>query len=245
MKSARVIRHVSFEDLGGFASVLDERGYDCAYLDAGVDDLGGPETEAADLLVVLGGPIGAYQDDLYPFLGDELRLIEGRLTQGRPVLGVCLGAQLIARALGARVYPAVQEIGWTPLQLSEAGLQGPLARLEHQAVLHWHLDTFDLPQGAVRLASTPACPNQAFALGAGVLALQFHPEVTGAGFERWLIGHAGEISAAPGVTVPQLRLEAQQQAKPAEMAGRACLADWLTGLEPTRDRAAGAPAHAL
>ena len=150
---------------------------------------------AADLLVVLGGPIGAYEEELYPFLADELRVIERRLAAGRPVLGICLGSQLMARALGARVYPGTgKEIGWAPLQLTAAGRDSCLAPLGGGApVLHWHGDTFDLPKGASLLASTPRYKNQAFAWQRHGLALQCHIEATAAGLERWYIGHACEI----------------------------------------------------
>jgi GMP synthase (glutamine-hydrolysing) len=228
VKSASVIRHVHFEDLGAFAPVLESQGYQIDYLDVGLGLSAAALADDADLLVVLGGPIGAYEDDLYPFLRQELDLLRRRLAQGRPVLGVCLGAQLIARALGARVYPGpAKEIGWAPLALGEAGRQGPLAALEGVAVLHWHGDTFDLPEGAVRLASTPVCANQAFAIGQRVLALQFHPEATADGFERWLIGHACEIAATPGVSAPELRRQARELAPAAAIAGQACLAAWL------------------
>jgi GMP synthase (glutamine-hydrolysing) len=233
MKSAVVIRHVHFEDLGGFAPVLERQGYQVRYLDPGLDELPAAAADDADMVIVLGGPIGAYEDDLYPFLHDELALIGRRLAGGRPLLGVCLGAQLIARALGARVYPgAAKEIGWSPLTLTDAGRESPLRSLDNLPVLHWHGDTFDLPEGAVRLASTPICANQAFAVGGRVLALQFHPEAAEAGFERWLVGHACEIAGAPGVTVPGLRAQARELAANAAASGQACLDAWLAGLEP-------------
>jgi GMP synthase-like glutamine amidotransferase len=132
-----------------------------------------------DLLVCLGGPIGAYEEAAYPFLRDELALIERRLAAARPTLGICLGAQLMARALGARIYPApAKEIGWGEVRLSEAGQKGPLRHFAGVPVLHWHGDTFDLPKGAELLASTVLCANQAFAFGRYALAFQFHPETT-------------------------------------------------------------------
>src|SRR5579883_3294475 len=100
MPTVIAVRHVAFEDHGSFAAPLHRRGWTIGYRDATVDDLAAPELALADLLVVLGGPIGAYEDEAYPFLLDELRLIERRLAAGRPVLGICLGAQLMARALG-------------------------------------------------------------------------------------------------------------------------------------------------
>lgn len=227
MKTAIAIRHVAFEDLGSFTDELHAQGYRLRYMEAasGVPTQAGME---ADLLVVLGGPIGAYDEVDYPFLQDELRLLAHRLAHGLPTLGICLGAQLMARALGARVYPgAAKEIGWKEITLTEAGVHSVLAPLQGIPVLHWHGDTFDLPEGAVRLASTELFENQAFALGDHALALQFHPEVTEAGLEHWLIGHAAEIAATPGVTVAGLRADAKRYCAALVPHGRLCLADWL------------------
>jgi hypothetical protein len=121
MKTVFAIRHVAFEDLDSFAPTLMERGYTIRYLEAGQDDLAALDPLAGDLWVVLGGPIGVYEEEAYPFIRDELRLLQARLEAGRPTLGICLGAQLIASALGARVYPGGRkEIGWKPLALTEA-----------------------------------------------------------------------------------------------------------------------------
>jgi GMP synthase (glutamine-hydrolysing) len=234
MPSAIAIRHVAFEDLGSFAAVLERRGWKISYRDATVDDLAAAELMAADLVVVLGGPIGAYEEALYPFLVDELRLIEQRLAAGRPVLGICLGSQLMARVLGARVYPGTgKEIGWAPLQLTEAGRGSCLAPLgDGTPVLHWHGDTFDLPTGADLLASTPRYRNQAFAWQRHGLALQCHIEVAAAGLERWYVGHACEIAATPGLAVPALRGAAEQWAPLLAPRAAQCLEAWLEALPP-------------
>jgi GMP synthase (glutamine-hydrolysing) len=226
-KTLLAFRHVAFEDLGAFEAPLARAGYRIRYLEMGVDALAG--VAQPDLLAILGGPIGATEDDLYPFLKDESDFIAARLGAGRPTLGICLGAQLMARALGARVYPGrAKEIGWLPLTLaSDAGL---LAPLEGQPVLHWHGDTFDLPPGAVRLASTPDCDNQAFSYGRNALAFQFHPEAQPPGFERWLIGHAAEIAATKNVSVAGLRAGMSQHGAQAMKKGDAVLHAWLKQL---------------
>ncbi|MCY4488690.1 MAG: glutamine amidotransferase [Deltaproteobacteria bacterium] len=225
---AVVVRHVAFEDLGSFAGPLAEGGWRVQYVEAGLDGL--DAAADADLLVVLGGPIGAGDDGPYPFLTEEVRLIEGRLAADRPTLGICLGAQLMARALGARVYGAGRkEIGWGPLSLSEAGAASALSLLapDRASVLHWHGDTFDLPHGAIHLAATEVCENQAFGWGERALALQFHPEVTAAGLERWFIGHTLEIATTPDISVAQLRDATRRFAPALERQGPAFLRRWL------------------
>ncbi len=221
-KTCVALRHLAFEDLGGFATVLNDAGYDITYRDVGVDPPG--DLIAPDLVVVLGGPIGVYQTDLYPFLADEIAALRARVAAGRRTVGICLGAQLLAAALGARVHPGNgPEIGWGPVTVAAGG---PLAALSGVPVLHWHGDTYELAPGAVHLASTARYVQQAFAVGDHVLAFQFHPEVGYDGFERWLIGHAAELARA-GIDPRDLRRDAQAFGAAAVAAGRACLATWL------------------
>jgi GMP synthase (glutamine-hydrolysing) len=233
--SAVAVRHVHFEDLGSLAPVLTRHGYDVTYIDAGTDDLSRLAPAEPDVLVVLGAPIGVYEQDKYPFLRAELALLNKRLAADRPTLGICLGSQLIAHALGARVYPmGVKEIGFAPVQLTAEGSRSCLSALAQDGiVLHWHGDTFDLPEGAARLASTPVCTNQAFAYGPRVLGLQFHIEVLHSGFERWLIGHACELTAA-GCSIPDLRAEMQRYAPRLASKAQTFLDHWLDGREPDR-----------
>jgi GMP synthase (glutamine-hydrolysing) len=228
MKTATAIRHVHFEDLGILEPMLMQAGYDIRYADVCVDDISAIDPIGTDLIVVLGGPIGAYEDDLYPTLKDESDLLEKRLAARRPTIGICLGAQLMARALGARVYPTgAKEIGWAPVTLSAEGRESPLRHLgDDTAVLHWHGDTFDLPQGATLLASTSFCRNQAFSLGANALALQFHAEASAARLEQWFIGHACEISAAK-LSVTKLREDTRRHAPHLQKRAEKLFAEWL------------------
>jgi GMP synthase (glutamine-hydrolysing) len=232
VKLAIAIRHVAFEDLGSAEAVLRKRGFDVRYHDVGIHDFSSVDPVAADLLVVLGGPIGAYEDDRYPFLKQETGLLQARLATNRPTLGICLGAQLMARALGARVYPgARKEIGFAPITLTDAGQSSCLAPfgVPGAMLLHWHGDTFDLPAGATRLASTEICENQAFALGKNVIGFQFHPEARAIGFERWLIGHTAELTAA-GLQVTELRAAAERHGATLERNGVDCFERWLDEL---------------
>jgi len=223
---ACVVRHVAFEDLGTFGPVLAAAGFDLTVMDAGVDDVFEPIVHS-DLVVVLGGPIGVYEQDRYPFLGDELRALSKRAREGRATLGICLGAQLMAAALGARVFPGgKKEIGWGPIQLTAAGRESCVGKLEGHSVLHWHGDTFDLPRGAELLASTSVYPHQAFSVGSNILALQFHPEIDARRFEQWLIGHSGELSAS-GIDVVEFRAKVKQGAGTLRAAGASLLGHWL------------------
>ena len=230
MRKALAIRHVDFEHLGSLEHLLTQRGFQIQYWDAGIHEISLIEASSPDLLVVLGGPIGAYEEDHYPFLKDELKIIDNQLKQELPILGICLGSQLMARALGMKVYPGSRkEIGWGPITLTDEGRRSCLAGLQEieGQVLHWHGDTFDLPEGATLLASTEIARNQAFSWGPNALGLQFHLEVLPEEIERWLIGHACEIGSTVDVSVAQLRADTEYWGKNLTQAARQCLTTWF------------------
>jgi GMP synthase (glutamine-hydrolysing) len=228
-KSALILRHLAFEDLGSFGPVLDEEGYRINHVEAGIDAL--PDSRDPDLVVVLGGPIGVNDADAYPCMKTERDWLAPRLVSRRPTLGICLGAQLMAAALGAKVAPMPRkEIGFSALTLTDAGINSPLRHLWDVPVLHWHGEAFDIPDGADSLAGTAVSATQAFAMGATVLALQFHPE---AGemptFERWLIGHSVELAEAR-IEPASLRRDAIAHGPALRHAGQSMLRAWLQDL---------------
>ncbi|AZY53440.1 glutamine amidotransferase [Bordetella avium] len=237
-KTVIAIRHLHFENLGTLEPLLQTRGYTVRYLDAPDGDLRAADTANADLLVVLGGPIGAFDESIYPFINDELAIIARRLESRRPLLGICLGAQLIARALGAGVASmGVKEIGFSPLALTSEGEASSLAALGGVPVLHWHGDRFDIPDGATRLAGTAICDNQAFSIDRHVLALQCHLEANPSHIEHWLVGHACELAQA-GIDPSALRTEARDRQTDLPAAAQAVFSAWLNEVE---DSASGKP----
>ena len=234
-KAVNVIRHLAFEDLASFTSVLQAHDYQINYIEAAdfaltPDDLSVLDAFSDDLLIILGGPISVNDKAMFPFIEAEIAFLKKRLATDRPTLGICLGAQLIASALGADIYPGKEkEIGWYPLRLTESGKHSALRYLsaEHCSMLHWHGETFDLPDNAVLLASSEKYPNQAFRYGNNILALQFHPEITQRTMEKWFIGHIGEIMQTEGVSVEQLRDETHQFANQLEVQGELFFNSWF------------------
>jgi GMP synthase (glutamine-hydrolysing) len=229
MKTLLAVRHVHFEHLGALEPLLVSAGYTVRYVEAPTARFS--ELPPADLLVLLGGPISVNDERDYPFLQEELAFVAARLRAREPVLGLCLGAQLMARSLGGRVYPlGHREIGWAPLTATAAGGRHALRHLldPELPVLHFHGETFDLPAGAELLASTPSCENQAFSLGSHALGLQFHPEVTAEQLESWWVGNTGELSAA-GLSVPRLRAESYAHAPRLLEPLQSFLDEWLRG----------------
>jgi GMP synthase-like glutamine amidotransferase len=173
-------QHDKNEGLGTMASRFSQKGYELQRTPFFSESWALPLLEEVDFLVVLGGPMGVYEKERFPWLNDEIELVRACLRARKPVLGVCLGAQILASALGARVYPqGFREIGWFPVQFAPGAPEWLSRGKPDLEVFHWHGDTFDLPEGATRLASSQATLNQAFLWGDCALGLQFHLE-TGA-----------------------------------------------------------------
>jgi GMP synthase (glutamine-hydrolysing) len=226
-KKCLAVRHVAFEDLGLLGPLVAARGFGVRYHDAGVQPIDVETFLAPELLIVLGGPIGVYERDAYPFIADEVTAIAARLQAGKPILGICLGAQMMAAALGAGVAPGpAKEIGWAPVTLSADGQRSVLGPLRTTPVLHWHGDNCELPAGCTRLASTQHCPVQAFMRMPAQLALQFHLETDPARFESWLVGHTVELGKA-GLDPRVLREQARVQGPATRELGQKVLAAWI------------------
>lgn len=198
---AHCLQHVAYEGLGTIEPALLARGYRISHTRFYQPAAQLPALDDIDLLVVMGGPMGVGEQARYPWLDAEREFIAAAIARGLPVLGVCLGAQLIASALGARVYPAAhKEIGWFDVH-GVAG--GALALDAPLRVFHWHGDTFDLPGAARLLASSAACAQQAFQWGERVIGLQFHLEVNPALVEQMLAAGSAELTGGAYVQSAQ------------------------------------------
>lgn len=213
-KQVLVFQHVPHEHLGHFAPALKREGIEFRYLrsfekdlaNRRLDDLGDP-----DALIFLGGPMSAHDEAEYGFIRPELTLMEEALARNKPVLGICLGAQLLAKALGARVFAGTEkEIGWYDLELTEAGQRDPLFSRWPRSLkmFQWHGETFELPRGAQHLAGSSRFSHQAFRFGEGAYGLQFHPEITFSMIEEWLEINAEEVAKTP---LPHKALEIKEE----------------------------------
>jgi GMP synthase-like glutamine amidotransferase len=177
----QVLQHVPFEGLGCIAQWIKENNHRVNYTRFYEKEYQLPETGKFDWLILMGGPMGVYNEATYPWLSAEKKFIREAIDRGKTVIGICLGSQLIAEVLGARVYPNKQkEIGWFDVQFTEEAKTQPafLDFTNEFPVFHWHGDTYDLPAGSIHLLSSKVCSHQAYLFNGKVLGLQFHLEVT-------------------------------------------------------------------
>ena len=197
-------QHVPFEGSGAISPWVQANGHTLSATRLfGGEGL--PKLEDIDWLIVLGGPMGVQDDHSHPWLTQEKRFIEKAIKNGKTVLGICLGAQLIADVLGAKVFRnRFKEIGWFPIELTATPATAPIFRKLPQQfeAFHWHGDTFDLPAGATRVAQSAACENQAFVYEERIVGLQFHLETTREGAEQLIKNCAEDLTEAPFIRPP-------------------------------------------
>jgi GMP synthase (glutamine-hydrolysing) len=231
MKTCLVIRHTPYEGIAAFRAPVEEAGFVIDRIDVTDPRFSSVDFDEPDLVVMMGGPMGVYETDRHPWIACEITRLTRRIMLDRPTLGVCLGSQMIAAAMGARVYPGpVREVGFAPIQLSAAGQGSPVRHIEDVPVLHWHGDTFDLPEGTELLASSAKYAHQAFRRGTNLLALQCHPEMgEDERFEAWLADEPYVVSA--GQTIAGMRDQHAAHGPTAVKAGRRMIEDWLERLE--------------
>lgn len=218
-----VLQHVQCETLGTIADALTSAGLSGTYIRVFRGEQVPKEMGDAGGLIVMGGPMSVYEQNRYPFLQDEMRLIEDALKRERPVLGICLGSQLLAATLGARVTRGVtKEIGWLPVTLLEPARTDPLWRDVNSSFIayHWHGDVFDLPQGASSLASSALTACQAFRYGHNVYGFLFHIEVTTSIINEMIETFADELSEEKIERSELLGLSKHHLASLQELSGR-------------------------
>lgn len=228
-----ILCHKSTADSGAFTQILLERGHEVDLRLSFDDPTYGLDIAEHDVAIFMGGPMGVYQTDIFPYLNNEIHYIEKRLAAGKPYLGICLGAQLMAKAMGSEVYPGKQgkEIGWHSITVNDAGQKTPVKYLDagYTPMMQWHGDTFDLPKDATLLASSAQYQNQAIAYGDKAIGLQCHPEVTKNNIELWLATGYKELTEV-GMNVPDLRAKTLKNIPLLEKQRALFFNEWLDGV---------------
>jgi len=230
MKHLLVFQHDPLEDLGIFAQVLEK--HDLGFCPIRFYEGGMPTEPWEDVaaLVILGGPMSVHDEERYPFLKVEKAIIRTAIKEGIPTLGICLGAQLIAAATGADVYQGnIKEIGWFPVSVTPDGQIDPLLGYlpAKPTVFQWHGDSFDLPKGAQRLASSLYYHNQAFRIGKHIYGLQFHLEVTPAMIERWMDFYWKQLAQIPYISPDKIEADTNSYAQTLKYYGERFFSEFI------------------
>lgn len=231
-KTALIIRHVPYEGVAGYRAPIEAAGYHVDRIDVSDPAFASLDLREPDLLIMMGGPMGVYEQDQHPWIGCQLRRLALRLDAERPTLGVCFGAQMMAAALGGDVYAGpVKEVGFHPVTVHDHALDGPLRHIVGVPVLHWHGDTFTLPGSVDLIASSHVYDHQAFRRGNTILALQFHAEMgLDPRFDAWIEQWPESVIEAGGDEA-SLRAAHDTLGPVAVAAGQAMIADWLSRLD--------------
>ncbi|MBX3093306.1 MAG: gamma-glutamyl-gamma-aminobutyrate hydrolase family protein [Cryobacterium sp.] len=234
-RSAVVIQHDPHIHLGNLEPLLRARGFRLRIVDPKVSDAAALDPEDGDLLIVLGGHEGAYELDRFPYLRGELKLIRSRIDAELPILGICLGAQLMAGSLGARNYKAdTIDYGYRELELTDAGAASPLRHTRGVAMLEWHDDHFELPEEATLLATSAGAPNEAYAIGDFALGVQFHPEVTDEMHDVWTADTESSLHRH-GISIDDWRALRDEHNDAMQTASAAIFTEWLDAIERRSD----------
>ena len=209
-----VLKHIGVEGPGSIGDFFMNTTWDLKTVDLGKGEVLPDSLKNTGAIISLGGPMNVYEEGKYPFLIDEVVFLQRAVKEEIPVLGICLGAQLLARACGAKVSKApAKEIGWYKIILTKQGREDSLftALPKEFEMFQWHEDTFEIPESAVRLAGSGSCPNQAFRVGRNAYGLQFHAEVNPEMVESWI-----EKYAPDGAPVPDMLIESYKRKRALE-----------------------------
>ena len=233
MEEVLVFQHDPFEDLGFFAEVLDKQRTTYRVIQLFHGEMPAEDWAHVQALIILGGPMSVDDEEQYSFLRWEKRIIRAAIDDGVPILGVCLGAQLIASTLGTPVYHGrVKEIGWSPISITPHGQVDSLLGYlpESATVFQWHAEGFDLPAGAIRLASSANYENQAFRVGRNIYGLQFHLEVTPQMIARWIEERSKDLAQAPYILPDKILADTQSYALTLKYYGERFLSEFIRRL---------------
>jgi GMP synthase (glutamine-hydrolysing) len=239
MEEVLVFQHDPFEDLGFFAEVLEKQGVEYQVLRLFHGEMPTEDWQRVKALIVLGGPMNVDAEDDYPFLRWEKRIIRAAIDEAVPILGVCLGAQLIASTIGAAVFHGpVKEIGWCPISITPHGQVDSLLGYlpENATVFQWHGDGFELPSDAIRLASSIHFKNQAFRVGKSIYGLQFHLEVTPSMIERWIEQRSKDLALAPYILPDKILADTQKYGPTLKYYGERFLSEFVRRVSGARRR---------
>jgi GMP synthase-like glutamine amidotransferase len=239
MDEVLVFQHDPFEELGFFAEILEKQGAEYRLIRLFHGETPNEEWKDVSALIILGGPMGADEEESFPFLRWEKRIIRAAIDEGVPILGISLGSQLIATALGTPVFHGpVKEIGWSPIALTPHGQVDSLLGYlpENATVFQWHGDGFELPPGAIKLASSPHYSTQAFRVGKTIYGLQFHLEVTPRMIERWIEERSKDLALAPYVLPDKIIADTQSYAPTLKYYAERFLSEFVRRIARSRQR---------